>query len=66
MAEGMGKAVQRAGRDCVAGATNQAFYSRRVLDLKVPNKPFFYKSWFHAGVKDVKDLLNDSNYNFLS
>ena len=34
--------------------------------IRIDNKPFFYKSWFHAGVKDVKDLLDDSNYNFLS
>ena len=33
---------------------------------RIDNKPFFYQSWFHAGVKDVKDLLDDSNYNFLS
>ena len=30
------------------------------------DKPFFYKSWFPTGVKDVKDLPDDSNYNFLS
>ena len=23
--------------------------------IRIDNKPFFYKSWFHAGVKDVKD-----------
>ena len=34
--------------------------------IRIDNKPFFYKSWFHAGVKDVKDLLDVSNYNFLS
>ena len=34
--------------------------------IRIDNKPFFYKSWFPAGVKDVKDLLDDSNYNFLS
>ena len=33
--------------------------------IRIDNKPFFYKSWFHAGVKDVKDLFDDSNYNFL-
>ena len=32
--------------------------------IRIDNKPFFYKSWFW--VKDVKDLLDDSNYNFLS
>ena len=34
--------------------------------IRIDNKPFFYKSWFHAGVKAVKDLPDDSNYNFLS
>ena len=34
--------------------------------IRIDNKPFFYKSWFHAGVKGVKDLLDDSNYNVLS
>ena len=34
--------------------------------IRIDNKPFFYKLWSHAGVKDVKDLLDDSNYNFLS
>ena len=34
--------------------------------IRIDNNRFFYKSWFHAGVKDVKDLLDDSNYNFLS
>ena len=33
--------------------------------ITIDNKPFFYKAWFHAGVKDVKDLFDDSNYNFL-
>ena len=26
--------------------------------IRIDNKPFFYKSWFHAGVKDVKDFLS--------
>ena len=34
--------------------------------IRIDNKPFLYKSWFPAGVKGVKDLLDDSNYNFLS
>ena len=34
--------------------------------IRIDNKPFFYKSWFHGEVKNVKDLLGDSNYNFLS
>ena len=34
--------------------------------IRIDNKPFFYKLWFRAGDKEVKDLLDDSNYNFLS
>lgn len=34
--------------------------------IRIDTKPFFYKSWFHAGVKYVKDLLDVSNYNFLN
>lgn len=26
--------------------------------IRIDNKPFLFKSWFHAGVKDVKDLLD--------
>ena len=28
-------------------------------------KYFPTKSWFHAGVEDIRDLLVGSNYNFL-
>ena len=34
--------------------------------IRIDNKPSFYMSQFHAGVKDVKDFLDDSNYKFLS
>lgn len=30
--------------------------------IRIDNKPIFYKSWFTAGVKDVKDIL-DTNGN---
>ena len=33
--------------------------------IRIDNNLFFYKSWFHAGVKDVTNLLDVSNYNFL-
>ena len=33
--------------------------------IRTDNKPFLFKWWFHAGVKDVKDLLDSWNYNFL-
>ena len=26
--------------------------------FRIENRPFFYRSWFKAGVKEVKDLLN--------
>ena len=26
--------------------------------IRIENRPFFYKAWFKAGVKEVKDLLN--------
>ena len=26
--------------------------------IRIENKPIFYKSWFTAGVKDVKDILD--------
>ena len=32
--------------------------------IRIDNKPFFYKSWFHVGVKEF--LLDESNYIFLS
>ena len=33
--------------------------------ITIDNRPFFYKSWFKAGVKEVKDLL-DVDQNLLS
>ena len=33
--------------------------------IRIDNRPFFYKPWFKAGVKEVKDLL-DADQNFMS
>ena len=33
--------------------------------IRIENRPFFYKAWFKAGVKEVKDLL-DKDQTFLS
>ena len=33
--------------------------------IRIDNRPFFYKSWFKAGVKEVKDLL-DADQSFMS
>ena len=33
--------------------------------IRIDNRPFNYKSWFKAGVKEVKDLL-DAEQNFMS
>ena len=33
--------------------------------ITIDNRPFFYKPWFKAGVKEVKDLL-DADQNFMS
>ena len=33
--------------------------------ITIQNRPFFYKAWFKAGVKEVKDLLN-KDQTFLS
>ena len=29
--------------------------------ITIDNKPFFYKSWFKAGVENVKDLLDEAS-----
>ena len=33
--------------------------------IRIENKPFFYKSWFNAGVEKVRDLL-DKDCHFIS
>ena len=33
--------------------------------IRIDDRPLFYKSWFQAGVKEVKDLL-DADQNFMS
>ena len=38
---------------------NQDFTSPQIWHnslIRIENKPIFYKSWFTAGVKDVKDM----------
>ena len=34
--------------------------------IRIENKPIFYKSWFIAGVKDVKDILDTDGNSILS
>ena len=34
--------------------------------IRIENKPIFYKSWFTAGVKDVKDILDTDGNSILS
>ena len=34
--------------------------------IRIENKPIFYKSWFTAGVKDVKDILDTDGNAILS
>ena len=34
--------------------------------IRIENKPIFYKSWFTAGVKDVKDILATDGNSILS
>ena len=34
--------------------------------IRIENKPIFYKSWFTAGVKDVKDILDTDRNSILS
>ena len=34
--------------------------------IRIENKPIFYKSWFTAGVKDVKDILDTDGNSVLS
>ena len=34
--------------------------------IRIENKPIFYKSWFTAGVKDVKDILDTDGKSILS
>ena len=31
--------------------------------IRIENRPFFYTSWLKAGVKEVRDLLNQNKYN---
>ena len=34
--------------------------------MRIENKPILYKSWFNAGVKDVKDMLDTEGNSILS
>ena len=34
--------------------------------IRIGNKPIFYKSWFTAGVKDVKDILDMDGKSIIS
>ena len=33
--------------------------------IRIENRPFFYRSWLSAGIKEIRDLL-DNDQNFLS
>ena len=33
--------------------------------IRIENRPFFYRSWLSAGIKEIGDLL-DNDQNFLS
>ena len=33
--------------------------------IRIENRPFFYRSWLSAGIKEIRDLL-DKDQNFLS
>ena len=48
---------------------NQDFTSAQIWHnslVRIENKPIFYKSWFNAGVKDVKDILDTDGNSILS
>ena len=47
---------------------NLDFFSTQIWHnslIRIENRPFFYKSWFNAGVKEIRDLL-DAEQNFIS
>ena len=47
---------------------NLDFFSTQIWQnslIRIENGPFFYKSWFNAGVKEIRDLL-DAEQNFIS
>ena len=47
---------------------NLDFFSTQIWHnslIRIENRPFFYKSWFYEGVKEIRDLL-DAEQNFIS
>jgi len=47
---------------------NLDFFSTQIWHnslIRIENRPFFYKSWFNAGVKEIRNLL-DAEQNFIS
>ena len=44
---------------------NLDFASTCIWYIRIENRPFFYTSWLSAGIKEIRDLL-DNDQNFLS